>query len=109
MKPFFSKVDGIHKLKTATSKTELMRFIGYMNFYSKFINKHHISLQPFCTLLHDNIPFERTPGLDKLFNEMKTSLSKDTELAILKTTHLFYITVDASLIGLQNCTNQTQK
>ena len=44
--------------------------------------------------------FEWTPGLDKLFNETKTSLSKDAELAILNSTHLFYFTGDAFLIGL---------
>ena len=77
-----------------------MRFIGSMNFYSKFINKVHISLKPFYTLLHDDILFEWTPDLDKLFNQIKLSLSKDAELAIPNTTHPFYITVDASLIGL---------
>ena len=77
-----------------------MRFIGSMNFYSKFINKLHISLTPFYTLLHDDILFEWTPDLDKLFNQIKLSLSKDAELAIPNTTHPFYITVDASLIGL---------
>ena len=100
IKPISSKVDGIHKLKTSTSKTELMRFIGSMNFYSKFINKLQNSLNPFITLIHDVISFKWTPELDKRFNEIKTSLSKDAELAILDTTHRFYITVDASLIGL---------
>ena len=100
IKPISSKVDALHKLKTPTSKTELMRFIGSMNFYSKFINKLHISLKPFYTLLHDDIPFEWTPDLDKLFNQIKLSLSKEAELAIPNTTHPFYITVDASLIGL---------
>ena len=71
-----------------------------MNFYSKFINKLHISLKPFYTLLHDDISFEWTPDLDKLFNQFKHSLTKDAELAIPNTTHPFYITVDASLIGL---------
>ena len=77
-----------------------MRFIGSMNFYSKFINKLHFSLQPFCTLLHDDVSFGWTSDLDKLFNENKLSLSKDAELAIPNTTHLFYITVDASVVGL---------
>ena len=71
-----------------------------MNFYSKFINKLHISLKPFYTLLHDDISFEWTSDLDKLFNQIKLSLSKDAELAIPNTTQPFYITVDASLIGL---------
>ena len=71
-----------------------------MNFYSKFINKLHISLKPFYTLLYDDILFEWTPDLDKLFNQIKLSLSKDAELNIPNTTHPFYITVDASLVGL---------
>ena len=37
IKPIHSKIDGIHKLKTPTSKRELMRFVGTINFYSKFI------------------------------------------------------------------------
>ena len=44
--------------------------------------------------------FEWTAELDKLFIEIITSLSKDAELAIPNTTHPFYITLDASIIGL---------
>ena len=40
-KPISPKVDGIQKLKTLTSRTETMRFIGSMNFYSKFITHFH--------------------------------------------------------------------
>ena len=75
-----------------------MPLIGSMNFYSKFPNKLHTSLKPLFTLLHVDIAFEWTPELDKLFNEIY--LSKVAELAIPNTTHPFYITVDASLIGL---------
>ena len=60
----------------------MMRFIGSMNFYSKFIKELHISLKPFCSLHHDDVSFEWTPDLDKLFNEIKISLSKDAKLAI---------------------------
>ena len=90
----------MHKLKTSTSKTELMRFIGSMNFYTKFITKLHISLKPFHTLLHDDVSFEWTLVLDKLFNQIKLSLSKEAELAIRNTTHVLCITVDASIFGL---------
>ena len=100
IKPISSKVDAIHQLKTPTSKTELMRFIGSMNFYSKFINKLHISLKPFYFLLHDDSSFEWTPDFDKRFNQIKLSLTKDAELAIPNTTHPFYITVDASVADM---------
>ena len=100
IKPISSNVNGIHKIKTPTSKTEVMQFFGSMNFYSNFINKLQISLKHFHIVIHDDGSFEWTPDLDKLFNQIKLSLSKDAELAIPNTTHPFYITVDASLIGL---------
>ena len=100
IKPISSNVNGIHKLKTPTSKTELMRFIQSLISYSNFINKLHTYLKPVYTLLHDDVSFEWTPDLDKPFNQIKLCLSKDAELAIPNTTHAFYITVDASLIGL---------
>ena len=93
-------LDLIEQLQTPTSKTELKRFIGSMNFYSQFINNLHISLKPFYTLLHDGISFKWTPELDKLFNDIKNSLTKDAELVIPNTTHPLYFTVDDSLIGL---------
>ena len=77
-----------------------MRFIGSMKFYSNFINKLHISKKPFYTLLHDDVSFDWTPDLDKLFNQIKFFLSEDAELAIPNTTQPFYKTVDASLFGL---------
>ena len=66
-----SKIVGIHKLKTPTSKTELMRFIGSIYFYSKFINKFHISPKPFYTLFQNDISFEWTAELHKLFDEIR--------------------------------------
>ena len=95
-----SKVGGIHKIKTPTSITELMRVIGSRNFHSNFITKLHFSLKIFYTLLHDDVSFESTSDLDKLFNAIKLSLSKNAELAIPNTTHPFYITVHASLFSL---------
>ena len=53
IEPISSKNDGIHKIRTTTSKTELMRFIDSMNFCSKFINTLHISLKSVYTLPND--------------------------------------------------------
>ena len=53
--PTSSEVAGEQKLKTPTSKKELLRFVGSMNFYSTVIKKLLTSLEPFYTLLHDFI------------------------------------------------------
>ena len=100
IKPIHSKVDGILEHKFLSSKRELMRFIGSMNFYSKFIQNLLISLKLFYTVFHDDVSFKWTPELNEVFENIKCSLEKYAELAIPNTSKPFNITVDASFIGL---------
>ena len=50
VKPIYS---AIHKIPSPTGKVVLMSFIGALNFYSEFIEKLHINLEPFYDLLHE--------------------------------------------------------
>ena len=100
IKPIHSKFTAIHKIPSPTGKVALMSFIGALNFYTKFIEKLHINLKPFYDLLHENTPWKWTEDHERLFQTLKTSLTSNTELTISKTKHPFFITVDASLIGL---------
>ena len=77
-----------------------MSFIGALNFYTKFIEKLHINLKPIYDLLHENTPWKWTEDHERLFQILKTSLTSNTELTTSNTKHPFFITVDASLIGL---------
>ena len=77
-----------------------MSFIGAFNFYTKFIERLHINLKPFYDLLHENTPWKWTDEHESLFEKLKISLTSETELTIPNTNHPFFITVDASLIGL---------
>ena len=77
-----------------------MSFIGAFNFYTKFIEKLHFNLKPFYDLLHENNPWKRTDEHEHLFQKLKMSLPSETELTIPNTKHPFFITVNASLIGL---------
>ena len=77
-----------------------MQFLGSLNFYSKIIEKLHIDLKPLYTLLHDDVKFQWTPELEKIFHDVKIKMTAETELTIPNTKHLFFITVDASLVGL---------
>ena len=71
-----------------------------LTFFSKFIEKLHINPKPLYTLLHDDIKFQWTPELEKRFHDVKNAMTADTELTIPNTKHPFFITVDASLVGL---------
>ena len=100
IKPIHSKIAAIHKIPSPTGKVALMSFIGALNFYIKFIEKLHINLKPFYGLLHENTPWRWTDEHESLFQKLKMSLTSETELTIPNTKRPFFITVDASLIGL---------
>ena len=100
IKPIHSKIAAIHKIHSPTGKIALMSFIGALNFYTKFIEKLHINLKPFYDLLHENTPWKLTDEHERLFHKLKKSLTSDTELTIPNKKHPFFITVDASFIGL---------
>ena len=61
---------------------------------------HDLNLKPLCTLLHDNIKFQWTPELEKIFQDVKNAMTADTKLTIPNKKHPFFIIVDASLVGL---------
>ena len=100
IKPIPSKIEAIKRIPFPKEKKDNMQFLGSVNFYSKFFEKLHINLKPLYTLLHDDVKFQWTPELEKLFQNVKNAMTADTELTIPNTTHPFFITVDASLVGL---------
>ena len=100
IKPIPSKVESIKRIPSLKDKKDVMQFFGSVNFYSKFIEKLHINLKPLYTLLHDDIKFQGTPELETIFQNVKNTMTADTELTISNTKHPFFITVDASLVGL---------
>ena len=100
IKPIHSIIAAIHKIHSPTGKFALMSFIGALNFHTNFIEKLHINLKPFYDLLHENTPWKWTDEHESLFQKLKMSLTSETELTIPNTKHPFFITVDASLIGL---------
>ena len=58
IKPIHSKIAAIHKIPSPTGKVALMSFIGALNFYTKFIEKHTYQLKPFYDLLTWKHSFE---------------------------------------------------
>ena len=100
IKPIHSKIAAIHTLTSPTGKDVLMRFICALNFYTNFIEKLQINLKPFYDLLHESTSWKWTDEHEILFHKLKMSLTAETELTIPNTKHPFFITVDASLIGL---------
>ena len=100
IKPIPSKIEAIKRIPSPKEKKDVMQFLGSVNFYSKFIEKLHINLKRLYTFLHDDVKFQWTPELEKIFQNVKNTTTANTELTIPNTTHPFFITVNASLVGL---------
>ena len=63
IKPIPSKIEVIKRIPSPKEKKDVMHFLGSVNFYSTFIEKH-MNLKPLYTLLHDDVKFQWTPELE---------------------------------------------
>ena len=100
IEPIPSKIEASKRIPPPKEKKDVMQFLGNVNFYSKFIEKLHIKLKLLYALLHDDVKFQWTPELEKVLQDVKNAMDAETELTIPNTKHPFFITVDASLVGL---------
>ena len=100
IKPIPTKIEVIKRIPSPKEKKDVMQFLGSVNFDSKFVEKLHINHKPLYTLLHDDVKFQWTPVLEKIIQDLKNAMTAETELTIPNTKHPFFITVDASLVGL---------
>ena len=80
-----SKIEAIKKLPSPKEKKDVMQFLGSVIFYSKFVEKLHISLKPLYPLLHDVVKFQWTPELETIFQDVKNAMTAETELTIPNT------------------------
>ena len=85
--------------------SKLLQFVKFlllldsMNIYTNFTDKPHVNMKPLYDLLHDKIKFYWNKEPETLFQQIKTSLTKDVNLTLPKTNHPFLIFVDSSMVG----------
>ena len=89
IKPISSKIEAIKRIPSPKEKKDFMQFLGSVNFYSKFIEKLLFNLKPLYTLLHDDVKFQWTPEIEKIFQDVKNAMTAETELTIPNTKHPF--------------------
>ena len=85
IKPLPSKIEATKTTPLPKEKKHVMQFLGSVNFYSKFVGKLHVYLKPLYNISHDEVKTQWTPGLEKIFQNVKDAKTADTELAIPNT------------------------
>ena len=78
-----------------------MSFIGARKLICNLYRKITHQSQTLLRYLHENTPWNWPPEHKLLSNKVKPSFTFVTELTIPNTKNLFFITVEASLIGIR--------
>ena len=96
LKPLTSRIDGFQKLEPPTSMKALQRYLGTINFFAKCVYGMQPLIQPLYNLLHKETDFKWTKEHQKIFDEMKRTITHNLEITMPDTTKPFYILTDAS-------------
>lgn len=91
-----AKVQGIADWPEPTSVKELRSFLGFGNFYRKFIARYSAVAKPLYDLLQKGVPFIWTEACRMAFQMLKRRFSEEPVLMIPDPTRPFQIETNAS-------------
>ncbi len=89
------KIAGITEWPTPTKKQELQSFLGFTNFYRKFI-KNYLKVVKALTALTGNAEWKWGSMQDQAFTELKKRMAEDIILTIPNKTDPFMVEANAS-------------
>jgi hypothetical protein len=101
------KVEGIANWPTPTSKQEVQTFLGFCNFYCRFV-RDYSKIAHQLHLLTGNTPFKCTTECDTAFNQLKTLITTSPILSIPNNDDPFCLETDASDYAIGAVLSQRQ-
>lgn len=100
IKPDESKVASVKQFPIPKTKKDVQRFLGFANFFSKFIKDFQIIAAPLTHLIRKNTKFIWSIEAHEAFEQIKTALiSSDCILHLPDMSKEFFLFVDASAEG----------
>jgi len=90
-----TKVSAIRDWPIPTKKQEVQRFLGFCNFYRRFIKDYSKIAKP-LTILTGDIPFEWTTHQQNAFETLITAITTQPVLALPRPTGQFRLEADSS-------------
>lgn len=94
--PSRSKVKAVEKWPAPSSTTQLKSFLGFCNFYRKYVKNYSKMSAIFGDLLRKDVPWKWTEEHQKAFEDLKGALCDATMLRHPDLNKIFRITTDAS-------------
>ena len=102
------KVKGVTDWLVPKNRKELRGFLGFLNFYRRFIEGFASTARPLNALTSEKIPFEWTPTCQEAFNTLKAKITQAPALWMPTDTDPFRIETDGSGIGIGAILTQKQ-
>ena len=90
-----AKVEAIRNWPTPKSKREVQQFLGFVNFYRRFMQSF-AKIAKLLTKLMGNLLWEWTPEQQEVFKGLQTQIAEEVTLRILDDEGQFRIETDAS-------------
>ena len=109
IQPISKKVEAIKNIATPTTRRELRRFIGIVNYYRDMWIRRSDVLAPSSSLTSKTTPWHWTDVEQKAFDTMKCIISRETLLAYPDFNKPFIIHTDASHTQLGAVISQDNK
>ena len=97
--PTEDKVKAINGAPCPQDATELIAWLGLLNYYGRFIKDLSSILHPLNNLLQKDVPFQWTQECDIAFNECKLAISGDQVLVHYDVKKPIQLACDASPYG----------
>uniref|UniRef100_A0A673CBI9 Gypsy retrotransposon integrase-like protein 1 n=1 Tax=Sphaeramia orbicularis TaxID=375764 RepID=A0A673CBI9_9TELE len=94
------KVSAVREWPTPASRKDVQRFLGFANFYRKFIRGFSSVAAPLHSLTSSKSVFRWSPEAEKAFNHLKRAFSSAPILSVPDPALQFVVEVDASDLGV---------
>ncbi|XP_047195290.1 uncharacterized protein LOC124851551 [Hippoglossus stenolepis] len=95
-----TKVKAVADWPTPTTRKRLQQFLGFANFYRRFIRNYSSVAAPLTALTSQKLTFQWSSAAERAFGELKSRFSSAPILVFLDPERQFTVEVDASDSGV---------
>ncbi|KAK7573978.1 hypothetical protein V9T40_011169 [Parthenolecanium corni] len=96
LKPMPEKTEKLQNYPPPTNVKEMQSFLGFCNYYRKFIKDYASIARPLYALTNKKTLFQWTEEHEKIFDQLKQSITDNAVLAFPQFDKIFYLHTDAS-------------